>query len=113
MKYLTLVLNKSTYICKKLKQTNMEIKVKKQVEELVNIELPYYCSSIAHTVAVLSEKQCIVITHSTIFNGIEVREFINDDWFTDDDYDQVTEDQFSYKYESMLQSLLLIKNKAI
>jgi hypothetical protein len=68
------------------------------VEELVSIELPYYCSSIAYTVAVLSEKQCIVITHASLYAGIEVRDFINPDFLTSNDYKECTEAEFLFQY---------------
>lgn len=42
----------------------MEITFKQEVETKANIELPYYLAGNCHAYKVISEKECIQITHS-------------------------------------------------
>ena len=76
----------------------MEIKVKKQVEEIMRVELPYFCSSVAYTVGIFADNCCVVITHSLTYQGVEKRNWINNDWFTTDDYEECTEAEFLFQY---------------
>lgn len=83
----------------------MEIKLKKQIEETVNLELPYYAKTAAHVYCINKKGECISVCNydpclSISFHGGVIPSAL--------DGEQITADEFNDTY-MMVQSKLLNK----
>lgn len=79
----------------------MEIKINKTVEDIITINLPYYCKNSVRAYKILSEKKSLII--NTYDAGIEVCNYIPNDLLTKNE--PITEAEFKETYNEILTKL--------
>lgn len=58
----------------------MELKITKQVEEVINVEFPLYAKTIVHNFYFKSENECMLITSGSTECSIQHMNFFSEEW---------------------------------
>jgi len=85
----------------------MELTIKRQVEETVNIEFPHYTKGICAVYWFKSENECICVSIEKDNIGIEVKSCYPKNWLVEDEV--ITADEFNLIFKSTLDILNKIK----
>lgn len=80
----------------------MKLKIKKQVEQEIEIIFPHYTKTICHQRFFKSENECIVVYSGYGVFSIEKTDSFPDDWMLDE---QSTKEEFDAAYLEVLTKL--------
>jgi hypothetical protein len=86
----------------------MKLKVKKEVEEEIELELPYYCKSICYYYKVLREDLVLVILPKTDSEVMELQVGPFHSRILDDRHTQITAAEFNEVFQSTLDGMASI-----
>ncbi len=88
----------------------MKLKVKKEVEEEIELELPYYCKSICYYYKVISENVVLVILPKTDSEVMELQVGPFYPRILDDRHTKITATEFNEVFQSTLVGMTLLNS---